>query len=60
VLDPFSGTGKTGQAAIELGRRFIGIDLKPEYCEKLAAPRLEAAKTGLTVKELEQGQKTLW
>jgi DNA modification methylase len=60
VLDPFCGSGKTGQAALELGRQFIGIDLNPTYCAEIAAPRIEAARQGVTVKELEQGQKTLW
>ncbi|MCC7302775.1 MAG: strawberry notch family protein [Bacteroidia bacterium] len=32
VLDPFCGTGSTGVRAIELGRKFIGIDGKKEYC----------------------------
>ncbi len=32
VLDPFCGTGTTGVRAIELGRNFIGIDGKKEYC----------------------------
>ena len=33
VLDPFCGRGTTGVAAIELGRKFIGIDGKKTYCE---------------------------
>lgn len=31
VLDPFSGSGTTGAAARQLGRKYIGIDLNPEY-----------------------------
>lgn len=42
VLDPFSGTGTTGLAALALGRRFTGIDLKPAFAE-LAAGRLRQA-----------------
>lgn len=32
VLDPFNGTGATCLAAKSTGRRFIGIDLNPDYC----------------------------
>lgn len=38
VLDPFSGSGTTGAAARQLGRRYVGIDLNPEYHD-LAIPR---------------------
>lgn len=31
VLDPFSGSGTTGAAARQLGRRYVGIDLNPDY-----------------------------
>ncbi|GAB7193409.1 hypothetical protein NUM3379_41190 [Kineococcus sp. NUM-3379] len=31
VLDPFVGSGTTGVAARSLGRRFVGIDVSPEY-----------------------------
>ncbi|MBU1660186.1 MAG: site-specific DNA-methyltransferase, partial [Chloroflexi bacterium] len=33
VLDPFIGSGTTAAAAIELGRKFIGIDVNDEYCK---------------------------
>jgi len=42
VLDPFCGTGTTGLAARQLGRRFTGIDLSPEFAA-LAADRLRHA-----------------
>jgi site-specific DNA-methyltransferase (adenine-specific) len=32
VLDPFSGSGTTAKAAKELGRRFLGLEINPEYC----------------------------
>jgi len=32
ILDPFAGSGTTGVGALRHGRRFIGIDINPEYC----------------------------
>ena len=31
VLDPFMGSGTTGVACIQTGRRFIGIEIEPKY-----------------------------
>ena len=39
VLDPFMGSGTTALVAREEGRKSIGIELNPDYCE-LAARRL--------------------
>ena len=42
VLDPFTGSGSTGKAAILEGFRFIGIEQSPEYAE-IARARIEWA-----------------
>ena len=39
VLDPFLGSGTTGMVALQEGRGFVGIELKPEYAE-LARERI--------------------
>ena len=39
VLDPFIGSGTTAVVAQRLGRKYVGIDSNPEYCE-MAQSRL--------------------
>lgn len=42
VLDPFFGSGTTGFVAKQTGRRYIGIEINPEYC-RLAQQRIDSA-----------------
>jgi site-specific DNA-methyltransferase (adenine-specific)/modification methylase len=42
VLDPFMGSGTTGVACIQLGRKFIGIEIEPKYFE-IAKDRIMTA-----------------
>jgi DNA modification methylase len=43
VFDPFTGSGTTGVAAVQMGRRFLGVEIDPDYFE-VACVRLEAAQ----------------
>jgi DNA modification methylase/superfamily II DNA or RNA helicase len=43
VLDPFNGIGSTGVVSLARGRRYLGIELKPEYFLD-AKKNLEAAQ----------------
>lgn len=43
VLDPFTGSGSTGKAAMLEGFQFIGCELNPDYI-KLAEARIAAAE----------------
>lgn len=41
VLDAFMGSGSTGEAALTLGRKFLGIERELRYCES-SAKRLKS------------------
>lgn len=42
VLDPFSGSGTTGEVALKLGRNYVGCELNPDYA-KLSEKRITDA-----------------
>ena len=43
ILDPYMGSGTTGVAAVQMGRKFIGIEREPKYFE-IACRRIEDAQ----------------
>lgn len=45
VLDPFEGSGTTGESAIELKRNYIGIELNDDYHQTAEENLLAASKT---------------
>lgn len=46
VLDPFFGSGTVGVVAQQLGRRYVGIELQPDYV-KIASERLLADESSI-------------
>ena len=53
VLDPFTGSGTTGIAAVELGRKFIGCELNEDYFD-MASARIEARMQELGISNDEE------
>jgi DNA modification methylase len=47
VLDPFNGIGSTGDQALRMERKYIGIELKPEYWQ-VSVRNLKAAESDMT------------
>jgi site-specific DNA-methyltransferase (adenine-specific) len=39
VLDPYNGSGTTTKMARAMGRRWIGIEINPDYC-RIARKRM--------------------
>lgn len=48
ILDPYMGSGPVARACLDLGRRYIGIELEERYCES-AVRRLQQAVLPLEV-----------
>jgi site-specific DNA-methyltransferase (cytosine-N4-specific) len=51
VLDPFNGSGTTGQVALQNGRRYVGCELNAEYVQ-LTFDRLRAVNDNQRQMEL--------
>ena len=60
VLDPFGGSMTSGVVALKLGRHFVGIELSQQYLDDFGLDRLRAAETGLTAREVREGQQALF
>ncbi len=59
ILDPFMGSGTTALAARKLDRKFVGIDISPDYCE-MARQRVEGSLPILMPRNRKQQQATLF
>ena len=60
ILDPFMGSGTTGVAAIQMGRKFIGIEREPKYFD-IACKRIEQAskQVDMFIEQPKQEQTSL-
>jgi len=48
ILDPFMGSGTTGVACVQTGRRFIGIEISEQYY-RIAQKRIAEAQAQLRI-----------
>ena len=44
ILDPFMGSGTSGEVALQHGRKFVGVELNEKYIDELAIPRIDQAQ----------------
>ncbi|MGF6605382.1 DNA modification methylase [Paraburkholderia sp. WSM4175] len=63
VLDPFMRSGSSGAAALQTGRRFVGIELDPVHfdnaCERINDAHRQGALFEHADTEQEQARLTL-
>ena len=60
VYDPFMGSGTVAAVAAKLGRNYCGSELSKDYLDNQANIRIAEAETGVTMEEIEAGQKALF
>lgn len=58
VCDPFMGSGTTGVACANLGRKFIGIELEPKYFD-IACRRIEKAYADQALLDMMPAEETI-
>jgi len=56
VLDPFNGIGSTGYQSVKMGRRYIGVELKPEYARQAAKFLEQAEGSSASLFDAEEAQ----
>jgi len=61
VLDPFMGSGTTGEAALNLKRRFIGIEVDKEHYsrtkQRLSKLKLDTCNVSMLAKNVQEQPK---
>lgn len=58
IADPFMGIGSTGVAAVSLGRKFMGIEIRPDFFA-VACRRIEEATHGVSLLNLTKPANTV-
>jgi DNA modification methylase len=54
ILDPFMGSGTTGEAAVMTGRQFVGIELSRQFAEHAGTRIASAEHAGTRIASAEQ------
>ncbi len=59
VLSPFAGIGSAGYVAIEMGRKFVGAELKPSYYRQAVANLRTAERERMIGTLFEKAEETI-
>ena len=47
MLDPMAGSGTTLREAVNLGRRAVGVEINPDYCQLIERRMAQIVLTGI-------------